>query len=174
MIFRIIVMLLMTINIFATTISLSTVELYSFIDVASSGIGITSDNIILDHSSPKSDSKVEAIVEIRSFAPGGVIPQGTKIEVSLNSSSISDNNLVLGGNPKVTIPHKLSAELTGAKETKTITIANEIKTATTIVEGTGQILKLKATSEVSGKSIVNKPKGEYSNVSTISLKILAD
>lgn len=173
MISRIIVMLLMTINIFATTSS-STVELYSFIDVSSSGIGITSDNIILNHNSPKFDSKVETIVEIKSFAPGGVIPQGTKIEVTLNSSSISDNNLVLEGNPKVTIPHKLSAELTGAKETKTITVVNEIKTATTIVQGIGQILKLKATSEVSGNSIINKPKGEYSNVSTISLKILAD
>ncbi|MGL4509903.1 hypothetical protein [Cetobacterium sp.] len=168
------IIIILLVNFSSVVMSSDTIDLYSFIDIASSGIGITTDNIILYHNSPKSDSKVEAIVEIKSFAPGGVILQGTKIEVSLNSSPISDNNLALEGNPKVTIPHKLSAELTEAKETKTITVVNEIKTATTIVEGAGQILKLKATSEVSGNSIVNKPKGEYSNVSTISLKILAD
>lgn len=169
---KIIVILL--INFSSVIMSSDTLDLYSFIDVVSNGIGITTDNIVLDHSSPKSDSKIEAIIEIKSFAPGGVILRGAKIEVTLNSSSISDNNLILEGDLKVTIPHKLSVELIGGKEIKIIAVANEIKAATTIVEGNGQVLKLKVISEVSRSSILNKPKGEYGNFSTILLKVLAD
>ncbi|MGL5279113.1 MAG: hypothetical protein ACRC8M_08610 [Cetobacterium sp.] len=171
--FKIIMMLLLTIDILAGP-SFSKIELYSYVDVVSSGIIITSGGINLNHETPNSDSKVESTIDIKTFAPDGVVLDGLRMEVTLKSSSTSGNNLVLGGDTSKVIPHRLSAVLGGVKESKTIMVEGDKKTASAIVEGCDQVVKLKAVSEVSKAAMANKPKGEYTNTSTISIKILAN